>query len=284
MSKQQIIMEMLEMKKNMPFGVDEEEYIITQFSFNHAFDDDFDEMLEVLKEVVIEMKNPEFLQEQERQIAEIASTVTQNNLSQEQLMEYFINELGSRTNSLSDVIENVNDEMRRVFIQRVISSLEEYRIRFDEYELMAIFKGETTKRTDALMQSFSNDMGISITGELNSTANNVSSATQDNLSNRALEKKFYGYEEDLYNEIVFHLQQANHADRFTFSENYYEMLRDLRTRTRQYEEMYLDALSMGIKPLSQSIDQLLDEVVSKSNEMNYNNEELVQSANAMLFK
>ena len=284
MSKQQIIMEMLEMKKNMPFGVDEEEYIITQFSFNHAFDDDFDEMLEALKEVVIEMKNPEFLQEQERQIAEIASTMTQNNMSQEQLMEYFVNELGSRTNSLGNVIENVNDEMRRIFIQRVISGLEDYHIRFDEDELMAIFKGETTKRTNNLMQSFSNDMEISITGELSSTATNVDLATQDNLSNRSLEKKFYGYEEDLYNEIIFHLQRANHTDRFTFSENYYEMLIDLRHRTRQYEEIYLDALSSSIKPLSTSIEQLLEEVMSRKNEVTYNNEELVQSANAMLFK
>lgn len=284
MTKQEMIMEILELKKSMPFVVDEEEYIITQFSNSHRFDDDFEQLLETLKEVVVEMKNPELLQEQERQIAEIASTMTQNNMSQEELMEYFVNELASKPNDLSNVIENVNDEMRRVFIQRIIYGLEDYHIRFDEAELMAILKGETTKRTNNMQESFSNDIRSSIRGDIRSTADSVNYVKEENLSNRALEKSFYGYEEDLYNEIIFHLQNANHTDRVTFSDNYFEMLRDLRTRTRQYEEMYLDALSMGIKPLSTSIDQLLDEVVSKSNEMNYNNEELVQSANAMLFK
>lgn len=284
MTKQEMIMEILELKKSMPFGVDEEEYIVEQFSFRHAFDDNFEQLLETLKEVLISMKNPEFLQEHERQIAEIASTMTENNMSQEELMEYFVNELASKPNDLSSVIEDVNDEMRRIFVQKIVYCLEDYHIRFDEAELMAIFKGETIKRTNKMQESFSNEVRNSIRGDIRSTADSVNYVKEENLSNRALEKSFYGYEEDLYNEIIFHLQNANHMDRATFSDHYHQMLIDLRHRTRKYEEMYLDALSMGIKPLSQSIEELLDEVVSRSNEMNYNNEELVQSANAMLFK
>ena len=56
MTKQEMIMEILELKKSMPFGLDEEEYIVEQFSFRHAFDDNFEQLLETLKEVVVEMK------------------------------------------------------------------------------------------------------------------------------------------------------------------------------------------------------------------------------------
>ena len=284
MTKQEIIMEILDLKRNMPFGEDEDKYIMTQFSYRHVFDDYFDQLLETAKEVLISMKNPDFLQEQERQIAEIASNMTQNNLTQEELMEYFVNELATKPNDLGNAIENVNDEMRRVFVQRVISGLEDYHIRFDETEIMMILKGETTKRTNKMQEKFTNGMRSSVSNDLTATANNVEFFREENLSSRALEKRFDGYEEDLYNEIIFHLQRANHTDRFTFSENYYEMLVDLRHRTRRYEEMYLDTLYAGVKPLSQSIENLLEEVMSKKNEMTNNNEELVQSANAMMFK
>ena len=135
-----------------------------------------------------------------------------------------------------------------------------------------------------MQERFTVDMRSSISNDLTATANNVEFVRENNLSNKALEKSFDGYEEDLYNEIIFHLQRANHTDRFTFSENYYEMLVDLRHRTRQYEEIYLYALSTGDKPLSKSLENLLEEVMSKKNEMTNSNEELVQSPNAMMFK
>lgn len=256
-------MEIAEIKKNMPFGVVEEEYIVKQFAYKHAFDDNYDQLLEMFKEVVLEMKNPEILSQQENEFVEVIDTIMQGDYAKDELMSYFVKNLAAKSDSLSEIIDVVNDEMRSVFVRRIISGFEDYKVRFDSAELLMILKLETNKRTDNLKECFDEELRHSISNDLSITADRVSNAKDNNLSNRSLEKKFAGYEEDLYNKIIFHIQNANHTDRITLSERYYEMLVDLRQKTRKFEKMYLDSLSIGIKPLSNGIDELLNEITSK---------------------